>query len=200
MDYTNDDDVVELDEKALHVQQLFEERDDQYIEATQRIVDAIGPTVLEALYHVFAVPPDDVHWLDFQSTEHLLIIICSITYNPSVYTPVFIRDTVTAVPRVDFMIDQTVRIGIPYEVVSKTTEEIVDFMTALVNSHKEGGPTLIEHTDVQESKAQTTENEGGEQPQQALDGDVGVFTSDSLTLEQKHQLLLFQHQTKGKIH
>jgi len=200
VDYIDDEDEIVYDEKTLHVKQLFEERDVLYMEATQRIVDTIGPTVLEALYHTFAVPPDDVHWLDFQTTDNLLIVICSITYNPSVHTPGFIRDTVTTVPRVDFPIEQTIRIGIPYEVVTKDAEEIVEFLHALVNSHKEGGPTLIEHTDVKEAEAQTSENQGGEQPQTVHDNDVGVFNPANLTLEQKQQLLMFQHQTKGKIH
>lgn len=197
MDYIDDEDEIVYDENTLLVKQLFEERDVLYMEATQRIVDTIGPTVLEALYQTFAVPTNDVHWLDFQSTEHLLIVICSISYNPSVHTPAFIRDTVPNVPRVDFLIEQTIRIGIPYEVVTKDAAEIVDFLQALVNSHKDGGPTLIEHTDVKEADANPQEQQKDEHQRNS---DVGVFNPANLTLEQKQQLLMFQHQTKGKIH
>lgn len=199
MDY--DEDEVELDEATLEVKGLFDKRDEAYIDATQEIVDAIGPTVLEALYSVFGVPQDDVKWLDFQSTDSLLIVICSVRYNPSVHTPQFIEMTVDRVPKVDFEIDQTIRIGIPYEVVMQDAGKIVDFLGALVASHKEGGPTLIQHTDVREAKEHDdiTEEVVAEQ-QVSPHAEAAVFSTEGLTLDQKQQLLIMQHQSRGKVH
>lgn len=185
----NEDDIAYTDD-TLFVKRLFSERDDAYIASTQLIVDVIGPTVLEALYEVFNVPVDDVKWLDFSQTDNLLIVVCSIAFNPQEGIPEFIEDTIetNSIPNVNEVIEQNVRVGIPYELVMKDPEEIVDFIDALVDSHMNGGPSLI----------QTTNN---------LDGADFITSSTiledrdaSLTDAQRQSLLLFTHTTQGKLH
>lgn len=182
------DDIVYGDETKF-VQRLFEERDAAYIASTQLIVDVIGPTVLEALYEVFNVPTDHVRWLDFQTTPNLLIVICSISFNPSEGIPEFIADTTDDVPMVNQVIDQTVRIGIPYEIVMADPEKIVEFLDALVDSHNNGGPTLIEHN--VRTAFDVSEYEDDEEPS---------TTEKLLTEDQRLQALMFERMTKGKVH
>lgn len=196
MNYEEDDDVV-LDDDTIALQELFAERDQAYADATQEIVDVIGPTLLEALYHIFGVPTDDVTWLDFQSTENLLIAICSVKYNPAVHTPQFIADTTEQPLKVDCIVEQTIRIGVPYEVVMKSSDEIINFINALAASHKNGGPTLIEHTDIREAEDDEVHAVSHEATSTS---DVSTFSPDGLTAEQKQQMLLMQHQTRGKVH
>ncbi len=183
------DDIV-YDDETKFVQRLFEERDAAYIASTQLIVDVIGPTVLEALYEVFNVPTDHVRWLDFQTTPNLLIVICSISFNPTEGIPEFVEDTTNDVPMVNQVIDQTVRIGIPYEIVMADPEKIVEFLYALVDSHNNGGPTLIEHNvrtafDVSEYDEEDSEPTSEER---------------ILTEEQRMQALMFANMSKGKVH
>lgn len=193
MDY-EEDDIIEYDDETKEVQRLFVERDEAYVNATQDIVNVIGPTVLEALYEVFEVPQDAVRWLDFQSTDNLLIVICSIKYNPSISIPEFIKRTREAIEHVENEVEQPVRIGIPYELVLSDPEEIVDFIYALVESHQTGGPTLIEHLEAETELSETTLHHV------PVAIDAGEFNPAELTLEQKQQLLIFQHHTKDKLH
>lgn len=185
---------IEYDDETLFVKRLFDERDAAYIASTQLIVDVIGPTVLEALYEVFNVPVDDVRWMDFHTTPNLLIVICSISFNPRRGVPEFVEDTVTdPIPDVDQVIEQTVRIGIPYEIVMTSPDRIVQFLDGLVESHMNGGPTLIEHN------ASTVFDVSEYEPEIEEDKTPPIQTVE-LTEEQRLQLLMFQHATKGKLH
>lgn len=202
MDYEQDDDDMPVfDEETLELKQMFIDRDNDYIDATQEIVDTIGPTLLEALYRLFGVPVDDVRWLDFASSETIMIITCGIAYNPSVSIPKFISDTQHIIPKVSIKFEQTVRIGVPYELVLADPDEILDFMSALIRSHIDGGPTLIEHLE-QETVEQQPQFDDAElvEHRQGRAVDVGEFNPSELTNEQKQQMLIFQHQTKGKLH
>lgn len=184
------EDAIVYDEDTLRLMKMFHDRDDAYTTATQAIVDQIGPTVLEALYELFRVPVEQVKWLDFQSTDNLLIIICAIQYDPSVFVPPFVDDIrVDSLP-VDkpSVVSQTVRIGIPFEVVMTTSETIYNFLSALVDSHKSGGPTLIQ----QMGQTSTEKPARNKQPQQT--------TPVELSLDQKMMLLTLQRQTRRKIH
>jgi hypothetical protein len=197
MDYEEQDDgeMPELDEEALRVKQMFIDRDNDYVDATQEIVDEIGPTLLEALYRLFNVPTSDVRWLDFAASETLMILVCGITYDPSVGVPKFVIDTQTTVPKTRGKIEQTVRIGIPYELIMADPDEIMGFMNALIRSHNAGGPTLIEHLDGEAVDDQPRFDDDLE-----VTTDRQEFNPRSLTYEQKQQMLIFQHQSKGKVH
>lgn len=202
MDYEQDDeDTPVFDKETLELKQLFVDRDNDYIDATQEIVDAIGPTLLEALYRLFGVPVNDVRWLDFASSTSIMIVTCGIAYNPSVSVPKFISDTQHVIPKVSIKFEQTVRIGIPYELVLSEPEEILDFLSALIRSHIDGGPTLIEHLD-QETVEQQPQFDDAElvDQRQGRAVDAGEFNPGGLTYEQKQQMLIFQHQSKGKVH
>jgi len=180
-------DEIEYDEDTLKLKQLFYDRDDAYTTATQTIVDMIGPTVLEAMYELFQVPVEQVKWLDFQSTDNLLIVVCAIQYNPSKGTPQFIQNVQSNRTEHNGLVSQTFRLGVPFEVVLSTSENVLNFLTALVASHKNGGPTLIQEmmSDVEEQD---------KKPQHDEPSPV------KLTPLQTQQLLMFQHQTKGKVH
>ena len=194
-----DDEDVELSEDTIRLKQLFADRDNDYIDATQEIVDIIGPTLLDALYRLFNVPVMDVRWLDFSSATSIIIITCGIAYDPSEGIPKFILDTNHTIPKDAGRVEQVVRIGVPYELVMADSDKIVAFMSALVMSHASGGPTLIEHMDestvVPERYDDAAIKRDGTVAQDASD-----FNPNRLTPEQRQQLLIFQHQSKGKIH
>lgn len=186
------DTSIKYSEQITDIKELFDTREAVYLEITQDIADVISPTVLEALYTLFDVPSDDVRWLDFRSTDNLLIVTCSITYNPSVTIPQFILDTTDKVEYSSDRIEQTVRVGIPYELVMEPPEDIIAFITALIESHKNGGPSLIEHM-----STDTVIDNGGNRTSNHNDD---VFDPSTLSPTQRQQLLFFQHETKDKIH
>lgn len=187
-------DTIEYDDETLFVKRLFEERDAAYIASTQLIVDVVGPTVLEALYEVFNVPVDDVRWLDFHTTPNLFIVICSISFNPRNGVPEFIEDTIAdPIPDVDQILEQTIRIGIPYEIVMTSSERIVRFLDGLVESHMNGGPTLIEHN-------ASTMFDVSEYEPEIVEDKTPPIQPVELTEDQRLQMLMFQHMTEGKIH
>jgi hypothetical protein len=196
MDEYEDDDIV-YDEDTMTVKKLFADRDTAYVDATQEIVNRIGGTLLEALYELFDVPQEDVRWLDFQSTENLLIVICSISYNPSVLIPEFIALTRNNIQQVNGVIEQTVRVGIPYELVLAEPVEIVEFMESLIEQHQQGGPSLIEHVDHELSEVENIQVHHVSSPKPV---DPDEFNPAELSTEQRRQLLIFQHHTKGKVH
>lgn len=201
MEYEHDDDDVPVfDEETLELKQMFVDRDNDYIDATQEIVDAIGPTLLEALYRLFGVPVEDVRWLDFASSQTIMIVTCGIAYNPSESVPKFISDTQFDVPKVRIKFEQTVRIGIPYELVLADPEDILEFMSALIRSHIDGGPSLIEHLDDSEIEQQPQFDDAELVEHRGRAVDAGEFNPGDLTYEQKQQMLIFQHQSKGKVH
>jgi hypothetical protein len=187
-------DNIIYDEDTIELQELFATREAMYSDITQDIVDLIGPTVLEALYRLIDVPTDAIRWLDFKSTDNLVIVMCGVTYNPSVTVPKFITDTALEVIYSPTPVEQTVRIGIPYEMVLAAPEDILAFLQALVVSHKSGGPSLIEHLDI-ETLLDESPNE--ETHSHRVDD---VFDPTNLSTIQKQQLLFFQHETKDKLH
>lgn len=197
MDDIND---VEYDDDIHELKDLFEAREAVYYEITQEIVDIIGPTVFEGLFMLFNVPNEDVRWLDFKSTDNLLIVTCSVIYNPSGEVPQFILDTTQELPQSSERIEQTVRLGIPYELVLSPPEDILAFLQALIVSHKNGGPSLIQHLSTDTVTEDDIQQEVPAPVQHHNTHDPDIFDPSPLTATQRQQLLFFQHETKDKLH
>jgi hypothetical protein len=193
-----DIDSIEYDESIDELKSMFEAREAVYQEITQDIVDFIGPTVFEALFILFNVPNKDVRWLDFKSTDNLLIVTCSVIYDPSGVVPQFIVDTIPELPQSSDRIEQTVRLGIPYELVLAAPEDIVAFLQALITSHKNGGPSLIQHISTDTAVEEVEYEEPPQKQHKTHDPDV--FDPSPLSAAQRQQLLFFQHITKDKVH
>lgn len=191
---------------VLQLKGLFNKRDAAYINTTQQIVDTISTTVLPALYEVINVPTDNVKWIDFQTTDTLMVVVCSVGYLPS-DVPTFISDMSGEIPDVPDMVEQIVRIGIPYEFVLAPPDQIVEYMHMLIENHKTGGPTLIELTDVIITDDEDEDEEpvdemsfSASSPEEPPASFAAQFDPSSLTEAQRAHLLVFQHHTRGKVH
>lgn len=161
--------------------ELIEERDKAVKYLTARIFDKIKPNVLDTLYELFELPIEDISWEDVQFIEGVLLIICTISYEPNKSTS-FIQKLFPPSP-IDHLVARThklIRIGIPIAYVFGTKEELVEFLHQVADrTFDEKTKDNVEHQSEQEENVR--------------------FDTTHLTEEQVQQMLLFGN-TKGAKH
>ena len=168
------------------LQETFAGRDSAYKEATQAIVDVIGPTAIAAIHRMLEVEEDQVVWSDFHTNGPLVVVECEVTYNPSEGIPPLIKNLGSkSVDVVNEVITQTIRVGIPYAFVMKDPDEIIDYMNGLI-----------------ESKHNIQQEEEIDPFYYTPDEDDAEFDTDVLSEQQRKSYSMIQdhYGTGGKLH
>ena len=183
-----------MDEKTLEkiklLINLFEDRERLHQLSTEKILDYLGPTVLEGLYTLFNAPYENVTWLETQLVEDIVLIVASIEYDHDEDVPDIIQALspmpVTGQPSIRLF-----RVGVPLDMVFTTKEEIAEYLTGTAQSAAKKLRTQME--DIEEEGSVPVEIEK-QKPQQT------EFDTSELTHDQKQQLLMYNEDKKGTKH
>lgn len=146
-----------MEEKLKQVEGLlamFDARDGMWAKHNRLIAAVIKPTVLDALYDLFDVPSDDVEWVDLQLMETVMLVVCTITYDPASTGSIFLQQVDQAKrPDTPIRVQRFLRIGIPLAIAFSPKDEIKRFLLTLpVESTDDDndigvGPSLLGESD-----------------------------------------------------
>lgn len=167
---------------------LFEERDNLYEQATNKILDFVESTVLTALHEVLGVPKEDIGWMEVQLFENLLLLVCTVAYDGKTKASPIVEQLAPAPPGIEGTPHaRIIRIGVPLGLIFSAPEEIVEFLKGEVEkqfpSLKEQGVNPDPTTEPGELQTEETP------PPITPDG----FDAAELSREQVEQLLLIRH-------
>jgi hypothetical protein len=168
--------------------ELFEERDRLYQQSTEKILEAVGPTALEALFTLFDVRYESVTWLEAQLVDNIMLIVASIAYEDDSKVPDIIR-ALSPVPEEGRPTIRLFRVGLPIELIFKTKEEIVEYLTQAAEPAAKRSRQRKEAAQAEDESVPV--NVVTPQPE---------FDTSGLTHEQIQQLLIFGSETKGIKH
>ena len=158
-----------------HLLTLFEKREQILKYSTYEIFDLLKPTVLDALCELFELPFKEVQWGDVEYAEGIVVIVCTIWYNPETASP-FLQE-VFKQNNIPIQHPKYIRIGFPISHAFKPKEEIIDFLLHTPPFSKDSVdiPNRIKNNQVK-------------------------FDTSNLTDEQLLQLHMYNNQGKGVKH
>lgn len=174
--------------------ELFGERDQSYREHTQKIFEAIGPTIIEALYDLFETPYENVAWLEVQAAEGILLIVASIVYDDETKIPDIIQRLTPKPPEGAIMAGRLFRVGIPLDLVFAPKEVILEYLKDTAKGVQQ--PRTRRNVEQQEKVKENKEDNSVPINKLA----VKDFDSSQLTKEQIQQIIVFQDATRGTKH
>lgn len=183
--------------KIKRLVELFEKREQVQQQSTEAILEAIGPTTLEALFELFDVPYESVSWLDAQLVDTVIVLVASIVYGEDQKVPPIIQ-ALSPAPNDGRPSIRLFRVGIPLELVFQSKDEIVEYLLETVGMatkrskkrKKKGSPGEIEGQDM----------DTGEDNVVLINGPQPEFDTSELSHEQIQQLLIFGGDANGSKH
>jgi hypothetical protein len=174
-------------EKVKHLVGLFEKREHLYQMTTEKILEAVGPTALEALTTLFDVSYENIAWIETQLIDDTMLLIASINYEDDQAVPPIIQ-ALSPSPEAGRASIRLFRVGLPLEVLFRTKQEIVDYLTSTATtaaqSAKEKSQGAVENNTIPVNVAKP-------EPE---------FDTSGLSHEQIQQLIMFGHRTRGTVH
>lgn len=170
--------------------QMFVKRQSMYDDLSESIVQAIKPTVLDAVVEVLEVQYDKVTWLDINFYDYsfekfedaVLMISCVVEYDNENQIPALMYQiSPQPDPDTDDMNKRMVRVGVPFEFVMQSKEDIKMMLyRTLLGDLQHAGPS---EDDLWDSIVQGAEDMGITKAHEPFDH-VGWL----------------EKQTKGKLH
>lgn len=163
---------------------IMDAREEIINKLTNKILYKLEPNVLAVLNKLLGIPVDDISWIDVQVIDNVLLLTCTVVYDPFLVTP-FIEKLFIADPE-DFLentVHKMIRIGVPTPYIFGPTQVLFDFFNDLADNANLGNNKVIVDN-IQESS----------------DNTPSAFHISDLSQEQRQQLLLFGKCTNGERH
>ena len=96
------------------------------------------PNVTTALIAMLQLPPDKIHWANFDIDDNIIVLGVIIKFSPAnipMFVQIFAPHTVVGLDKDDDEeITQLMRVGLPLELISSPPTEIIQFFHDLANS------------------------------------------------------------------
>lgn len=170
-----------------HIKKAFDQRDEHYNKVTNDILRALEPTVLTALYTLFEVSSEHIHWAEVSLVDEVLVLGAVISYDPSQVTDEIAatigmqdRDTIGGLEEVQ----RFVQVGIPLSEVHQSADLLVEFLKNVEREEVDGTPDIS--TPLSASPQQVPESAAPQQMSLSFQD----FDTSKLTPEQLKQLKL----------
>jgi hypothetical protein len=169
-------------EQLSELMRLIEKREEIIDDLTAEIMDRIEPYVLDVLYELFNLPEEDVKWLDIQNVDNILMLTCSVAFDPRKIPPyiakLFIPDPEDLYENI---VHKMIRIGVPMALIFGPRYKVVEFFNDVANVAEEQNKIFVEK-------------------QEKMMDNVKSFRASGLTDEQKRALKMFSGYGKGATH
>lgn len=156
---------------------LFDERDRARVRYNNQIADHLTPTILMALFELFELPAEAVHWKNIDLIDNMIVVLVELYYKSTPDICEFLKMMDIASKASSDSTVRTLRVGVPvgmaFDGVENLKQYYVDMAERLTKPDK--APTK-EQVEVQQTG----------------------FNPMELTKEQIAQLLLFQQTAPGE--
>lgn len=163
---------------------LVDAREKCMNELTTNILDKLEDNVLAVLHQLLGIPTEDVSWVDVQVLDNVLLLTCTISYDPLMITP-FIQKLFIYDPEddMDNVVHKMIRIGVPTAYIFGSIDTLFEFFNSLADSALTDNQLIVDNRD------------------NRVDNSNSTFNISQLTDEQVQQLRLFNAcNTKGDKH
>lgn len=183
-----------MEEKLRQIESLlsmFDARDQMWAKHNRQIAKVITPTVLDSLVELFDLPMEDIEWVDLQLMENILLVICTVTYDPHTTQSAFLqRIDAAKQPDTPIQVQRFLRVGVPLAIVFAEKPEIKEFLSRIPVE------TTEEDSDEFELHPAEDAEERPPTPEIVASKVMGFDTSD-LTEEQIKNMMLYHHTVDG---
>lgn len=182
-----------MEEKLRQIESLlsmFDARDQMWAKHNRQIAKVITPTVLDSLVELFDLPTEDVEWVDLQLMENILLVICTVTYDPHTTQSTFLqRIDAVKQPDTPIQVQRFLRVGVPLAIVFAEKPEIKEFLSRIPVETTEDDDEFEIHP--------AEDIEDTPQKLEIVASKVMGFDTNNLSEDQIKNLMLYHHTVDG---